>query len=334
MEILPKNSTELVEVIENEICVSHRTIAQFTNNQEKNIAEMIAKYKSHIEEFGVIPFKTDKPTKGSNGGRPIITHYLNEQQATFLMTLLRNNPTVVNFKKNLVKAFFLMKQANYDFNEALKKEIEFFELNPDEVAFSENKYENALRYLSALQDNGTYIQKFVINLIEENFQDKQKAEKEVLETKRKMEQMKEDFNKALSHIPLALLEQSKQTSTHKMILRFNEWMKENKDNFEWRECKVFKQQNRIPPFLNFGCINGKDETISISVKELNIFCDENNFSNRTFLKIFEDRKLLIIDNDIDNDIHYKGYVYKIKGFPESILHLSFKGCGGNIALCS
>jgi hypothetical protein len=80
--------------------------------------------------------------------------------------------------------------------------------------------------------------------------------------------------------------------------------------------------------------NGKDETISISVKELNIFCDENNFSNRTFLKIFEDRKLLIIDNDIDNDIHYKGYVYKIKGFPESILHLSFKGCGGNIALCN
>ena len=68
MDILPKNSTELVEVIDNEICVSHRTIAQFTNNQEKNITEMISKYKNHIEDFGVIPFKTDKPIKGSNGG--------------------------------------------------------------------------------------------------------------------------------------------------------------------------------------------------------------------------------------------------------------------------
>jgi phage regulator Rha-like protein len=39
-------------------------------------------------------------------GRPIIVYYLDEQQATFLITLMKNTPIVVKFKEQLVKAFF------------------------------------------------------------------------------------------------------------------------------------------------------------------------------------------------------------------------------------
>ena len=73
------------------------------------------------------------------GGRPIVTYYLNEQQATFLMTLLRNNKVVVEFKKQLVKAFFIMKQQNQNFISALKREIDFIELNSSEEEFKDDE---------------------------------------------------------------------------------------------------------------------------------------------------------------------------------------------------
>ena len=113
MSIIPNNPKNLVEVIDNEIRVSHRVIATNTNNQDKNISEMISKYKSDIEEFGRLPFKTEAIKNSKNKVNHQITHYLNEQQSTFLMTLLRNNKAVVVFKKALVKAFFDMRDNNF-----------------------------------------------------------------------------------------------------------------------------------------------------------------------------------------------------------------------------
>lgn len=91
-----------------ELVVSHRDIANFTNIQQKNIVEMINKYENEIKEFGKLPFETEA-LKNSATGQSIKTYYLNEHQATFLMTLLKNNEMVVNFKKNLVKQFIKMK---------------------------------------------------------------------------------------------------------------------------------------------------------------------------------------------------------------------------------
>ncbi|MEK5765174.1 hypothetical protein VXE39_20790, partial [Acinetobacter junii] len=44
--------------------------------------------------------------EGQHGGGDVKFVPLNEQQATFLMTLMRNSPRVIEFKKALVKAFF------------------------------------------------------------------------------------------------------------------------------------------------------------------------------------------------------------------------------------
>ncbi len=295
MKILPKNSTELVEVIDNEICVSHRTIAKFTNNQDKNIAEMIAKYKSHIEEFGTVPFKTE----GLNGTKSYkITHYLNEQQATFLMTLLRNNPTVVNFKKNLVKAFFIMKQNN-NLITALKKEIEQVELNPDFEEFKDDENYLLKRYLYALENNGTFVQRFVIQLIEENH--KQKMELE---------------NKMTMLVPQNLIGtniQNYNTPVSKLFERFYQYIQDNKSSFKiipkYERMKIHREIRAIFPF---GIINQKENTLIITVKELNVFCDRNNFSNREFLNAFIERGLLIKNNEpmIVDYVYVNCYMFK------------------------
>ncbi len=101
----------LIEKIENEFRVSHRVVAEQTDNQERNVLDFITRHKNHFEEFGVLRFKNGKTTNTDLGnGRPSKTYYLNEQQATFLMTLLRNSPKVVIFKKALVKAFYELKE--------------------------------------------------------------------------------------------------------------------------------------------------------------------------------------------------------------------------------
>lgn len=106
----------LIQVIDNEPRVSHRDVAEYTDNQQKNIVELIAKYRVEFEEFGVVPFKTEgvseEKLKENPDAKPTKTYYLNEPQATFLMTLLRNKPKVVEFKKALVKAFYELKEVS------------------------------------------------------------------------------------------------------------------------------------------------------------------------------------------------------------------------------
>lgn len=106
---------KLLEVIDNEPRVSHRVVAQNTNNNQKNINEMIRKYEADFMEFGQVPFKTEAVSetelKENPDRKAMKTYYLNEPQATFLMTLLRNSPVVVDFKKKLVKAFFELREV-------------------------------------------------------------------------------------------------------------------------------------------------------------------------------------------------------------------------------
>lgn len=44
------------------------------------------------------------------GGRPTKIYMINELQATFLMTLLINSNIIVEFKLELVKKFYMMRQ--------------------------------------------------------------------------------------------------------------------------------------------------------------------------------------------------------------------------------
>lgn len=97
---------ELVEVRKNDVFTNSKVIAEGTGNQHKNVKELIAKYQQDIRDFGTLSVSNVEST----GGRPEQIYYLNEEQATFVITLLRNSKVVVKFKKELVRQFYAMRK--------------------------------------------------------------------------------------------------------------------------------------------------------------------------------------------------------------------------------
>lgn len=100
---------ELVELKGNEVFTNSKVIAEGTNNQHESVSAIIQKYWNDIREFGKIEF-SDFKSGNPKGGRPERIYYLNEEQATFVITLLRNSKAVVKFKKELVRQFYAMRR--------------------------------------------------------------------------------------------------------------------------------------------------------------------------------------------------------------------------------
>ena len=115
---------DLIETIDNEARVSHRVVAQNTNNQVKAIVQLVNKYKKDFDSIGGVPFKME--TLETNGGvQETKVYYFNEKQASFLMTLLRNNEVTVRFKLRLVEEFYKLKEekTSLHVNQPEEKEL-------------------------------------------------------------------------------------------------------------------------------------------------------------------------------------------------------------------
>jgi phage regulator Rha-like protein len=104
-------SSLTVSEIQGQLVVDSRLIAEELGIAHRGLRQTIEKYLTELQEFGVVTFEMSKPLEASQGGRPERYCYLNEEQATFLMTLSRNTPQVVTCKQQLVKAFSKAKQA-------------------------------------------------------------------------------------------------------------------------------------------------------------------------------------------------------------------------------
>lgn len=102
---------------------THDIIAEHAEIDIISVRKLIDKHKKDLEAFGVLSFEIHKPDKGSLGGRPRKVYRLNEQQATLLVTYLGNTEPVRAFKKNLVKAFFDMRDelTNFKLQRALER---------------------------------------------------------------------------------------------------------------------------------------------------------------------------------------------------------------------
>ena len=84
-----------------------KIIAEHSGNSLHAVKVLIYNHKQDFEDFGILSFEM---TKLPGRGRPQKTYHLNEQQATFLITMLDNTPQVKQFKKSLVREFYAMKQ--------------------------------------------------------------------------------------------------------------------------------------------------------------------------------------------------------------------------------
>ena len=97
---------ELVEMKDNDIFTTSKIIADGTNNKHHSMTAIIQKYESDFAEFGKVRFEMEPLESGQKEK----VYLLNEEQATLLMTYLRNNEVVRKFKMNLVQQFYKMRR--------------------------------------------------------------------------------------------------------------------------------------------------------------------------------------------------------------------------------
>ena len=98
---------EIVYLKNDEVFTDSLVISLGTGVEHRKLKQAIRKYKVQIEGFGKLyaPFRAE-----STGGRKTEYYILNEAQATFLITLLKNTEKVVKFKAELVKQFYEMRK--------------------------------------------------------------------------------------------------------------------------------------------------------------------------------------------------------------------------------
>lgn len=84
-------------------------IAECAGVKRHAIQSLIQQHEKDFREFGKVAFEM-RPLEGSRTGQMVKVYHLNEQQATLLMTYLRNTDVVRAFKKELVRQFFAMRK--------------------------------------------------------------------------------------------------------------------------------------------------------------------------------------------------------------------------------
>jgi phage regulator Rha-like protein len=102
-------SNKLVLIDGNKAFTTSRVLASGCLTEHNAVLKLTKKYTDDLNDIGgtssleIQKFKT--------AGRPGEEVILNEAQATFLISLMKNSKPVVAFKKNLTKEFFKMRSA-------------------------------------------------------------------------------------------------------------------------------------------------------------------------------------------------------------------------------
>jgi len=96
-------------------------IAQSANIANRSVYLLIEKHINQLERFGRVSFEM-RPSQTKGGVQEVKIYRLNEEQATLLITFLKNTEPVIEFKVNLVKAFFAMKQELFN-RKAYRQEL-------------------------------------------------------------------------------------------------------------------------------------------------------------------------------------------------------------------
>lgn len=93
---------------EGELRVQSDTVARGMGQQHKSVLQLVKDNASDLGDFGFVVFKT---LYSGKRGRPSEHALLNEQQAAYLISLMRNSAEVKAFKKALIQEFYRMRDA-------------------------------------------------------------------------------------------------------------------------------------------------------------------------------------------------------------------------------
>ena len=97
----------LVFTVDGNTVTTSLAIAEGTNHEHAQVLRLVRTYLADLEEFGRVSFEI-RPFETAGGSQQREVALLNEHQATLIIAFMRNIGVVKDFKKRLVKAFWLI----------------------------------------------------------------------------------------------------------------------------------------------------------------------------------------------------------------------------------
>jgi len=137
---------KIITVENDESFVTIDTLIKFSGNVEYSVKELIRENESDIMEFrneGSTP-NFEKSEKGNIKWKLV---RLNEDQASFILTLMANSPEVKLFKKNLIKEFRALKNQVLEIKSPMQLIQEAIVLANEQVEKERSAKERALNMI-------------------------------------------------------------------------------------------------------------------------------------------------------------------------------------------
>ncbi|EAK4419409.1 phage regulatory protein [Campylobacter coli] len=189
---------DLVYSLNGGLVTDQNKISTISKVDINSIQRLIRNYKQDLECFGELGFELQKIAKTNKK-----IYYLNEQQATLLLTYMKNSESVRNAKKVLVFAFYQMKEKLKNLEQEQEK-ARFKSLSDENLRLNSLNHHQKIGYKSQLAQQ------------KEHYENKIKALQYDLEHKKEL-----SFKRKLSKEEL--LELRKILAKDYDILCFKEW---------------------------------------------------------------------------------------------------------------
>ncbi|EOA0676568.1 Rha family transcriptional regulator [Campylobacter coli] len=189
---------DLVYSLNGGLVTDQNKISTISKVDINSIQRLIRNYKQDLECFGELGFELQKIAKTNKK-----IYYLNEQQATLLLTYMKNSESVRNAKKVLVFAFYQMKEKLRSLEQEQEK-ARFKTLSDENLRLNSLNHHQKIGYKSQLAQQ------------KEHYENKIKALKYDLEKKKQL-----SFKRKLSKEEL--LELRKILARDYGILCIKEW---------------------------------------------------------------------------------------------------------------
>ncbi|EIZ3753151.1 phage regulatory protein [Campylobacter coli] len=189
---------DLVYSLNGGLVTDQNKISTISKVDINSIQRLIRNYKQDLECFGELGFELQKIAKTNKK-----IYYLNEQQATLLLTYMKNSESVRNAKKVLVFAFYQMKEKLRSLEQEQEK-ARFKSLSDENLRLNSLNHHQKIGYKSQLAQQ------------KEKYENKIKALKYDLENKNEL-----SFKRKLSKEEL--LELRKILAKDYNMLCFKEW---------------------------------------------------------------------------------------------------------------
>ncbi|EAH7384786.1 phage regulatory protein, partial [Campylobacter coli] len=190
--------SNLVYSLNGGLVTDQNKISTISKVDINSIQRLIRNYKQDLECFGKLGFELQKIAKTNKK-----IYFLNEQQATLLLTYMKNSESVRNAKKVLVFAFYKMKEKLKNLEQEQEK-ARFKTLSDENLRLNSLNHHQKIGYKSQLKQQ------------KEKYENKIKALKYDLEKKKEL-----SFKRKLSQ--KELLELRKILAKDYGILCIKEW---------------------------------------------------------------------------------------------------------------